>query len=252
MSLTASTLISAAKDRTFSYHGKQKLNDKMLLAELSYQDQLVVQLVSQANPDLLATVSGTITMSDSGNSNGYTLQSGVHYRDFTHIDSTDDRYTPINIVQRQHRDVRPAAPAGMVRTSSAAGVFYPIDPAGKRWSGSETRNWFEPDSSHTVSYSYVPLPGTLSSLSATLSSPDMAREVFVTALEVAILLSARPQNEIETASWQTRLEAALGARQAALEVFRMQVYKFVNPQGNPGSEGASLSESEWVHDQVTS
>lgn len=251
MALTASALITAAKQRTFAKRGRQKISNAMLLEELSFQDQLVVQLVSQNSPDLLATVTGTLTCSNTGNTNGYTLSSGIHYRDFTHADINNNKYTPINIVGRVHRDVRPAAPAGMVRTAATAGVFYPVDPANKRWGGSDTRSYFNPDEGHLITYSYVPLPTTLTSLSSTLRSPDMAREVFVTSLEVSILLAQAPETEAELAAWQVQLQNASQRRQEVFSTFLMQAVKFAAPQGQPASADVVLTESEWVDEQVS-
>lgn len=246
MALTASSLISSADKRTYGKRGKQPLSKPLLLEELSYQDQLITQLVSQNAPDLLSTVTGVITLTNSGNINGYTLASGIHYRDFTHVDATDDEYKPINMVQRQHRDERPAPPAAMLRSAAAAGVFYPIDPLNKRWADDDERTWFEPDSGHTVSYSYVPLATQLTSLSDTLRSPDMAREVIVSSLVMSILLSSPPTDEVGLETWRTALQAETAARTLALQTFMMQVNKFVHPSGNPGSRSRPVSESEWV------
>lgn len=247
MALTASALISAARKRAFGVTGRQKVSKAMLLEELSYQDQLVVQMVSQIAPDLLSRVTGSITVSDTGNTNGYTLVSGMHYRDFTHKDPSDNTYRPINILQRQHRDnLAIAHPAGMINTASAAAVFYPIDPQRRRWQTTGDRQWFEPAKSHEFTYSYIPIPAVLTAVSDTLSSPDMAREIFTSALEVVILLS----NPREAETYQIRLQAALAARAAALESFRFQAYKFAQPQGQPGGVGDRLGEALWVNDQV--
>jgi hypothetical protein len=241
MALTASSLIDSALQRTFGGTGAQKVSKAMLLSELSFQDQLIVQMLSQIAPDMLATTTGVIALTDGGNTNGYSLSAGIHYRDFVHFDG-DDKYTPVNIVQRKHRESYPTAPAGMMRLGSTSGVFYPIDPLGKRWGGTEDRLWFEPASSHTVSYSYVPLPAQVTSLASTLSSPDMAREAIVSSLELQILLSTPDLNE-------ARVQGALAKRQGAMDALRMQAYKFVNPQGQPGGAYRS-GDANWVNDQV--
>lgn len=246
MALTASTLITTAKQRVFGVVGTQKVPNATLLAELSYQDMIIVQMLSQIAPDLLASVGGVITFTDAGNIAGYALNAGMHYRDFTHVDSSTDRPVPINMLQRQHRDSRPAAPAGMLRTNSAGAVFYPIDPANKRWQGGSSSNFFEPDKSHTGTYSYISIPAAVTSLSATLASPDMAREIFVTALEVRILL-INPQ---EGEGWKLRVQSAIVALQEAKTSLTFQAYRFMQPQGQPG--GGGQSDSNWVHDQVTS
>jgi hypothetical protein len=249
MALVASSLITAAKQRTFGAQGLQKLSNAMMLAELSTQDQLVVQMISQQAPELLATISGVVALTDSGNLNGYTLAGGMHYRDFTHVDVTNDAYEPINIVRRQDRDKWPKAPAAMIRTGAGAAVLHPIDPAGKRWVTTEARNWFEPDKGHSISYSYIPIPPALTGLSGTLRSPDMAREVFVTSLAVAILLAHPPTTEAEIAVWTARLQTHMAARDAAMNTLLMQVAKFVTPQGQPGSTNRQ-STAEWLASQI--
>ena len=245
MALLASTLITAAKQRAFGAIGSQKISNASLLGELSHQDMLVVQLLSQTAPDLLATVGGLITFTDAGNLNGYALFAGMHYRDFTHIDPDTDKPVPINILQRQHRDSGVSDPAAMIRTNPAGAVFYPIDPANKRWAGGDTSSWFEPDKSHTGTYSYVKTPEALTTLSGTLSSPDMAREVFVTALEVRILLSGKMTEEK-----QAKLQIAVTALQAAQASLTIQAYRFAQPQGQPANDGGFVSDASWVGEQV--
>lgn len=242
MALTASSLITAAKKGTFGATGRQRISDALLLEELTYQDNLIVQMFSQIAPDLLATVTGTVVLTDAGNTNGYTLDDGIHYRDFVHVDSNNDTYTPIEIVQRQYQHGNISAPAAMLRSALAAAVLYPIDPQGTRWQTSGARNWFEPTSNHTVSYSYIAAPAVVATLSATLASPDMARSFLVTSLRLAIMLSDGTASE-------TQLSAALAARQTMLESLRMQIYKYINPQGSKPM-GRALSDSEWVDQQI--
>lgn len=250
MALTASSLITAAKKRTFGSKGVQKISTSLLLEELSFQDQLLTQMAAQIAPDLLVTVTSSVTFTDAGNTNGYTLSNGIHYRDFLHKDTTDDVYRPINIVARQHRHSHAKPPAGMLRTASAAGVFYPIDPLGKEWNGSDSREWFEPAEGHTMTYSYVPMPVPITALSDTLKSPQMAREVIVSSLELTILLSNAPTRQELMPQWEARTQAALSKRQGALDAYRMQLYKFVNPAGQPGGGAGEVSDEEWVTREV--
>ena len=245
MALTASTLITTAKQRAFGAVGVQKVSNASLLAELSHQDMLIVQMFSQTAPDLLATIGGVITFTDIGNASGYALASGMLYRDFTHIDPDTNKPVKIMMLQRQHRDSAPANPAAMLRTNAAGAVFYPIDPANKRWADGSASQWFEPDKSHTGTYSYVQIPSSLTSLSDTLSSPDMAREVFLAALEVRILLSGKPSEEK-----QIRIAQAVQALQTTQISLQMQAYRFVQPSGDPGGDGDGHSASSWVTDQV--
>ena len=243
MALTASTLIDDAIARAYGNMGPQKINKAMLLGELSYQDQLVMQMLSQIAPDSLSTTTGVVTLTSSGNTNGYNLNSGIHYRDFTHVDSTDNVYTPVNMVQRQHRDSYPTSPAAMLSLSVTGGKLHPIDPEGKRWNTSGDREWFEPNSGHTISYSYVPLPSRVTTLTQTLSSPDMAREVIVSSLELQLIMSSSQPSE-------TRMQGALLKRQGAMDALRMQAYKFMAPQGQPGGRLGERSDQAWVNSQV--
>jgi hypothetical protein len=243
MALLVSTLISDARSATFGAKGRQKVSNAALVQELSYQDQILTQLASQIAPDLLARTTGTVAvLSDAGNQNGYTLEAAIHYRDFTHVDEQRERYTPISILQRQHRDVHPAAPAAMVRTGARNAVLAPIDPQGKRWSGDEERSWFNPGE-HTITYSYVPLPGRITSLTDELVTPDMARSVILPSLELVILMNNPEGNA-------ARIEMALARRQVALQTYQFQLYKFTAPQGQRHHERAGSSDSGWVNNQV--
>lgn len=242
MALSASTIINAAKQRAFGIIGPQKISDAALLGELSYQDQLITQMFSQIAPDLLATVSGTISLSDAGNTNGYTLESGIHYRDFAHYDG-DETYVPIEIYQRQYRDSEKASPSGTLRLSGGAAVFYPFDPLNKRWGGTDARQYFEPDEGHVVYYSYVPIASPVTSLSATLRSPDMAREVIVQSLVLSIILS-RPEVS------QVNLELEMAKRQGMMDSLRMQAYKFSHPAGHRPEGARWIGESAWVQENI--
>lgn len=244
MALTAGTLIDDALKSTIGQQGPAKIPLPMLFVELTMQDQLLTQMAAQIAPDLLATVSGSVTLTDAGNTNGYTLANGILYRDFTHIDSADDRYTPCRVVRRADRDRLPEPPALMIRTGTAAAVIYPVDPLGKRWAGSDTRTWFEPDEGHTLSYSYVAMPTPITSRSSTLKSPQMAREIIIASLELKILLS-RPGPKDQLA-----IEAALAKRQGLMDSYRMQLYKFAAPQGLAGRNSISESDVEWVYNNV--
>ncbi len=251
MALTAGSLIDSAKKRVFGALGIQKVSKAALLEELTYQDTQIVKMIVQSSPDLLVTTTGTITLTAAGNVNGYTLEDGIHYRDFTHVDSVTNRHIPINLLQRQYLDSLAQPPAATVRTSSAAAVFYPIDPHRKRWQTGDVRNWFDVNSPHSVTYSYVPLPQVITTLSSSLSSPDMAREALIESLKVAILISVDPPiGEEAFAQYQARLQLAVVSRNESLISLRTQVYKFINPQGQPGRIRGQLTDVEWVLDQV--
>lgn len=224
MALTASDLVTAARQGAFGKQGAQRTPDALLLQELSAQDMMLTQLAAQVAPDLLTTITGKVTFTDTGNTNGYTLQNAVHYRDFVHLDSDDDQYTKVTILQRQYRESHPRAPAGMLRKGASAAIFYPIDPLGKRWAGSENRRWFEPSDGHEMSYSYVPLPVPITSLSDDLKAPQTAREVIVASLELRILLSAPTPDE-------AAIQMALQRRNEAVQLYTMMLYKYANQSG---------------------
>ena len=242
MALVASALIDAAQKRTFGARGRQKVSKATLLEELSYQDQVIVQMFSQIAPDLLATITGTLTVTTNGNINGYTLVSGIHYRDFVHVDTVGDVYKSITMLRRQDGDKAPMSPAAMLRMSATGGVLYPVDPLQKRWTDEDVRLWFNPVDEDTVTYSYVPLPVALTTLASELLSPDMAREAILSALEVSILLSRSVPD-------QTRIQVALAKREAAFNSLRMTAYKFVGPQGSK-TLGQGGGNPTWLDSQI--
>jgi hypothetical protein len=241
--MTASELITTAIQRSFGMVGQQKVSKAALLAELSSQDALIVQMFAQNAPDLLAHVDGSETVSLASNQSGYTLSSGFHYRDFTHVDPTDNDYTPITLVRRDSQDAPPRNPAGVLATGAAAGVFYPIDPQGERWQSSGSRSWFEVGEGHEIHYSYVPAATALTSLTSTLTSPDFAREALIASLILAILLS-NPQTPAD------KLQIAMARRGETLQSVLMLAYKFGHPAGTRRGFGDSQTDADWVSDQV--
>jgi len=242
MSLTASSIIDAAITRAFGITGRQKISKAMLLSELSLQNSMIVQLFVQSAPDLLASVDGTANVTLASNKSGYTLTAGIHYRDFTHVD-TDNVYTPITLVQRQSQDAPPRDPAGTLRLVGDQGVFYPLDPQRKRWQTSDSRVWFDEGSSHVIKYSYVPDPASLTTLSSALAAPDMAREALISAVYLMILVSTPGVDP-------TRLQMAATARQDAFNSLRWIAYKFHQPAGTRRGRDDQLTESEWVEQQL--
>lgn len=244
MSLTASALITAAKQRAYGSIGQQKVSDAMLLAELSSQDAMIFQEVSQLVPDLLATSTGNITVTFAQNSGGYTLTAGTHYRDFAHSDGQGN-FVPLTMLRRQYQDYASLVhPAGMLSlAASGAGVFYPMDPSGNRWTLAGTRPWFDAGSSHLVKYSYVAVPTVLTTLASTVASPDMAREILVNALVLAIFLSV-PKVPVE------RVQVLMEQLKTARQNLTFQLHKFVSPAGSRPSGGAMMSETDWVDSQI--
>lgn len=226
MPLNAEPIIEAALARSHGIVSVHNISRAALLGELSYQDRLIVQAISQINPDMLSSLSGLIVLSDTGNQNGYTLEPAVHYRNFVHKDNTSNSFLPINIRQSLGRD-SPAGlgPEAFLTFGPSAAIFHPIDPLGKRWLGGERRSWFDP-AAHSVTYSYVPQPNQLVNRWDNLSSPEVAEEVLVCSLVLSILLQSPPTNEVEVAVWNTRIQAAMAARDAARNNLYTQVARY--------------------------
>jgi len=243
MALTPSTLITAAKRLTFGVTGAQKIPDAMLLEEINHQEQIIVQMLSQVAPDLLSSVDGSETVTLVKNKAGYSLTAGIAYRDFTHVDTDNQTYTPITVIQRQFRDKRVTHPAITIVTGADAAVIFPVDPNGDRWLSGGTRTWFEDTSNHKIEYSYVATPTVATTLTSTLTSPDMSRQVFIAALELAVILTVPEAQDRRVAHVSNKYEVAM-------ERLRWQAHKFVHPQGSHGITDVPMGASEWVSNQV--
>ena len=244
MALTVSALITAAKRVTFGVTGRQKVPNATLIEELNHQENLVVQLLSQISPDLLSNITGSEVVTLAKNqSGGYSLTPGIAYRDFTHVDGATDVYIPIKVIQRQFQDKRVIHPAITISTGADAALIYPVDPDGNRWQVAGTRIWFEDTSTHTIEYSYVPPPKVATALSDTFTSPDMARQVFVSSLELSIILMSPEAPD-------RRIAAASKKYEDSLERLRWQAHKFVHPQGSHGVSDLPMGESEWINNQI--
>lgn len=242
MSLVAGDLIAAARQRTFGAHGVQRISNGQLLAELTYQDAQIIQEISQSSPDMFAQVDGVVPCTLGENQDGYLLEEAIHYRNFTHVDTVQNKYTPIFMVGRQYQEDMVTSPAGMLTVSDSGGIFYPIDPDGARWQSGGSRSWYDQSSSHELHYSYIPAPTVLTGLSDTLTSPDIAREALVCALEMAILL-ANPNAPAQRVQMAT--QRYVGARTS----LTFQIYKFAHPAGQRPSGGAE-TEAAWLSRQI--
>lgn len=243
MSLVAGDLIDAARQRTYGAQGRQKISTGQLLAELSFQDQLIAQEISQINPGLLVHVDGLSPCNLVENQYGYLLSAGIHYRDFTHVDTVNGVYTPIQLYGGNYRDLPTPVPSGFVTLMGSAGTFFPFDPDNNRWQTSNARAWFSEDAGHEIHYSYVPAPAVLTSLADELLSPDIAREALVCALELRIVLSnpEAPPVRIQDANLRYT-----GARMS----LTFQIHKFVHPGGQRPHGHGGGSDTQWVRRQI--
>lgn len=246
MSLTASELIDTAIARNYGQLGMQRISKASLIAELSFQDETIVHKLVQMAPDLLATqVATPVTITTADNATGYTLQDGLHYRDFSLYNPTTDAYTPITMIRWESIDSPPRNPAGVVRlnTTGSGAIFYPSDPNGNRWTLGGTRGWYNEGESETFVYSYVAPDSPISKLTDTLRSPDMARPTLIASLALRLLVS-NPRAS------QAALQAAMQEYTAAMSDLMFNAVKFTHPAGTVRGPELGVTEAEWVMQQV--
>lgn len=144
---------------------------------------------STAAPGVSAAT-GALAMS---NSAGYSLQPAKAYTEFRLID-TEGGATPIRIVPETEFDYPQSNPAGIVRGST----FWPADPLGLRWAGTDTREFYK--SGEYIKYRYIPEPPLVSTLAQVLICPDEAQPYLLWSLVLAILLGASgvPPEKLQT------------------------------------------------------
>lgn len=128
----------------------------------------------------VSAATGAFAMS---NSAGYSLQPAKAYTEFRLID-TEGGATPIRIVPETEFDYPQSNPAGIVRGST----FWPADPLGLRWAGTDTREFYK--SGEYIKYRYIPEPPLVSTLAQVLICPDEAQPYLLWSLVLAILLGA--------------------------------------------------------------
>ena len=92
--------------------------------------------------------------------------------------------TPIDMVTLDREDDMSAThPAGLLINQI---TFKPVDPLGKRWAGGEVRSYYPAGS--FVNYRYATSPAVPTTLAATMASPDSARDYFIQAIRLMVLL----------------------------------------------------------------
>lgn len=182
MALTASDLITDAAGQAYPYLGDRPLPTLPLLRTLGALDYEVVQTAAIEAPHALAGSSATLTVVSATNVTGYALQAALRYRRFTYLDASGIP-TKLTIVPDKKRDHPNQHPSGYI----LGATFFPIDPHAERWATLTGRAFFTGDGD-TIHYTYIALPGLPASESATLVSPDYARDYFVQTLRLHLLL----------------------------------------------------------------
>jgi len=196
MAILASEIINDAFGRAFPYVRETDIVYGPLLRHLASLDTEVVQWYTLQYPERLNLVATPIPVVLSQNPNGYILQAAgaLGYSEFRWID-TNNYIWPINIVPEDRFDHPMLHPAGMIRGNT----FFPADPTELRWQNNDPRQFYI-GNGDTITYSYMPLPGQLTSLSSTLVSPDEARNYIAAAITTQILMNAAgdvPQEKIQ-------------------------------------------------------
>ena len=184
MTLTAGTLLTDAELLAYPYIPYPPLPRPSLLRTLGNLDAEIMKLLLAEAPHSVSCVAAPITIVAATNPDGYTLVSAFQYQQFTYK-SAAEVYTPITIVPLNRQDdARARHPAAVVVNQL---TFLPVDPLGRRWDGSASRAWYIGDGDE-IHGRRTTAPTSPASLTATLASPDSAREYFVTALRLYVLL----------------------------------------------------------------
>ena len=186
MALTPLSIIEEAEGLAYPHISENATARGPLLHQLSSLEKEVVDMIVSTSPNLLAEAGGVITIVLGTNPSGYALDTTKAYMTdtFRYVDA-ENTIIPIRIVPVAQFDDPPIHPAAMI----SAGSFYPCDPLGKNWAGSDARSWY-PGEGETVTYSLVDEPALVTTLSQVLVSPDLARPYFVSSLALSIVLAS--------------------------------------------------------------
>lgn len=212
MPLTAGTLISDAELMSYPYVPDPPLPRPSLLRTLGSLDAEMVRLLLAEVPHAVSCAAADITVVSASNAAGYTLVLGFQYQQFTHEDA-NGVLTPIEIVTLDRLDDTLARhPAGVVVN---LGTFMPVDPLGKRWAGSESRGWYVGDGDKILGRRAT-APISPTSLTSTLTSPNLARDFFLHGLRLAMLLQYPdvPESILTPARERVPQERLLALQQA--------------------------------------
>lgn len=226
--MQASDIISAAKRRAYPHGSLQQVPDRVLLSRLNSADSKVVNRIAQEAPGLLSEESSKISVTDSENQDGYSLNDAVAYTHFELVDeSSDDHARAIRILDGADLHQPPTHPSGVVGPDSSGYAFYPADPQEEGWTTSGDRYWFDPDD-HAIRYRYVPEHTELTSLSDTLDSPPVARQLF----EQAVVVQIKSSQPIPPPD----LEQEIQAEQRSWQRLWMQLAKMVEENTTTSSD----------------
>lgn len=215
MALRAGDIIDKAKLIAQPTGFTAGVSPTQLLAHLSNLDNDLTQAANQIAPSLVSTAGGEIICDSSLNPFGYDLEPATGYTDFKYINDKGS-HREIAIVAEVDF-LNPARhPAAMV----VAGVgkyraLVPADPLGKGWEGEEVRAFFKEGCK--ITYRYVPLPTSLSSVDDTLRAPEFCVSYLTQACAALILqmLGAPPE----------QVQAAVMREQFYYRTLIMQMYK---------------------------
>ena len=207
MTLTASTLIEDGELMAYPFIPFPPAPRGMLLRALGNLDAEIMRLLMAEAPHVVsAAAAAKITIVVATNAAGYTVDAGFQHQQFTYEDA-NGILTPIDMVTLDREDDRSAThPAGLLINQA---TFKPIDPLGKRWAGGEARSFYPAGS--FVNYRLAAAPAVPTTLADTMSSPDSARDYFVHAIKLAVLLQhpAVPPDVLEDARDRVRSERLL-------------------------------------------
>lgn len=181
--MLVSDVFADAESLAYPYIDKSGISPAQLLRQLTALDQEVLTVAAQNAPGWVSVAGTPVTVVLATNPNGYSLTAALSYSDFEYVDK--DGYTyPLNGVTDSQFDNPSWHPAYRLEGLK----FFPADPLGKRWAGTEARSWFKGDGDQVL-YRYVPLVTQLVAKSDTLKSPEAARAYFARSLALTIILS---------------------------------------------------------------
>ena len=185
MALTVSNLIDNALALAFPFVPEYGVAKGQLLRRLNALEQEIVLHYTMHAPERIA-LSGVVIVDSANNITGHTLQATAQSMyDFKLFDGNGLFQANIRIVPDRQFDAPPVHPAAVIRGNT----LLPCDPFGERWASTpNSRPWFRGDGDE-IRYRYVPAPTQITTLSATLASPDEARQYIEHSLALQILVS---------------------------------------------------------------
>lgn len=225
--MQAGSIIDDAKDRAFPHIGPQKMPEGSLLRTLASLDEDITTSVSQTAPHLLSEEASEVSITNTKNSSGYSLNDALEYTSFWILDD-DKEPTPVRVVTETASKRPQQHPAALVSASSSPPKLFPVDPQGEDWDGSDDRLYWDPD--HTLVYRYIAAFTAPTAKSDTLTSPDIARPYLTQALVVQIL-----QMQGDTVS-QNTFKREFQRENALRSQLLQQMDRLANPQSSAGSE----------------